>query len=111
MDNLKNALGKSFSAFFPTLAKKVEQIKTATTPQKDLVLVSVYPNGLTRTAQLVRNITDWSLKKSTNFVKEGGFPKVIQYNIKSNFAISTGTTFTSIIAKAELEKSCVIEIR
>lgn len=111
LNNLKSALGKSFSAFFPTLSKKVEQITTATTPQRDLVLVSVYHNGVTRSAQLIRNITGWSIKKSTDFIKQGKFPKVIQYNIKSDFAINTGTKLTNIIEKGKEEKSCIIEIR
>lgn len=111
LNNLKNALGKSFSAFFPTLSKKVEQITSATTSQRDLVLVSVYRSQITKSAKLIRNITGWSIQSSTNFVKSGPYPKVIQYNLQSDFAVRTGTKLTSLMEKGRQEKTCIIEIR
>jgi len=111
LKNLQNALGKSFSSFFPTLEKKVQQLVNANTPQKDLVLVSVYRNQITKSAKLVRNITGWSIQSSTNFVKSGPYPKVIQYNLQSDFAVRTGTKLTSLMEKGREEKTCIIEIR
>ena len=108
--NLKIALGKSFSAFFPTLEKDLNQF-SGVDPQKDLVLISVYPNGLTKSAQIIRTITGWSIKKSTNFIKQGAFPKVIQYNLKASTAALASTPISEIILKAEAEKACVIEIK
>jgi hypothetical protein len=110
LKNLKSALGKSFSAFFPSLEKKATQLTTATTPQKDLVLVSVFTNKQTQTVTTLRDITGWTVKKATDFVKQGDFPKVIQYNIKST-KTSTGGSLATAIATAKSTGVCVIEIR
>jgi len=110
LNNLKSALGKSFSAFFPALQKKVNQVTTATTPQKDLVLVSVFTNKQTQTVSTLRGITGWTVKKATDFVKKGTFPKVIEYNIKSTLT-STGVSLATTIATAKSTGVCVIEIR
>lgn len=110
LNNLKSALGKSFSAFFPSLEKKATQLATATTPQKDLVLVSVFTNRQTQTVSVLRVITGWSVKKATDFVKKGDFPKVIEYNIKSSLT-STGVSIVTTIATAKSAGTCVIEIK
>ena len=110
LNNLKNALGKSFSAFFPTLQKKATQVATATTPQKDLVLVSVFAGKQTQTVTILRTITGWTVKKATDFVKQGDYPKVIEYNIKST-KTSTGASLATTIATAKSTGVCVIEIK
>jgi hypothetical protein len=110
LKNLKNALGKSFSAFFPSLEKKATQLATATTPQKDLVLVSVFTNKKTQTVTILREITGWTVKKATDFVNQGDYPKVIQYNIKSTLTFA-GNPLVTELNKGKSTGVCVIEIR
>jgi hypothetical protein len=103
--NLKNALGTSFTAFFPGLEKKTNQL-VETSITENLILVSVASGKQTQTVSVIKAITGWTVKKSTDFVKQGEFPKVIEYNIKS-----IGTSILEIIETANSEGICVIKIK
>ena len=107
--HLKTSLGKTFSVFFPALQKKLNKTKGAD-PEKDLILVSVFKNKQTETVNVVKTITGWSTSKATNFVKQGEFPKVIEYNIKSTLTF-TGVSLATTIATAKSTGVCVIEIK
>ena len=77
---------------------------------KILVTSSVFTNKQTQTVTTLRDITGWTVKKATDFVKQGDFPKVIEYNIKST-KTSTGVSLATTIATAKSTGVCVIEIK
>jgi len=78
LHRFKKALGAAFSIFFPNDAKKLEQ-KHGIGKQLDLVLVT--PGTQTATVDYIRKMTGWTVKKTTTFVKEGDYPKVVTYNV------------------------------
>ena len=105
VSNLKKALGKAFTSFFPHLEKKTIKI-VETLPQENLVLVSMFEGKQTQTIATVRTITGWTIKKTTDFVKQGKFPKVIEYNIRT-----LDDSIVQIIDSAKVSGICVIEIQ
>lgn len=94
LKRFKKALGTAFSVFFSIDAKKLDQ-KHGVGKQPDLILVT--PGTQTRTVTYLRNMTGWTVKKATAFVKEGHYPKVVTYNV------NVTSTITSNIDNAETE--------
>lgn len=79
LHRLRKTIGVlTFGLFFPNENKKLNQ-KHGIGKQPDLVLVT--PGTQTNTVSYIRGITGWTVKKSTAFVKEGDYPKVVIYNI------------------------------
>ena len=88
LHRFKKAIGAvTFGLFFPNENKRLEQ-KHGIGKQPDLVLVFVPAGKQTSTATAVRLMTGWTVKKSTAFVKEGDYPKVVIFNVKETEAIS-----------------------
>jgi hypothetical protein len=87
LHRFKKAIGAvTFGLFFPNENKKLNQ-KHGVGKQPDLVLVSVPEGKQTQTVTAIRNMTGWTVKKATAFVKEGDYPKVVTYNVDPRFAI------------------------
>ncbi len=78
----KKAVGTTnFGIFFPNENRRLNQ-KQGIGKQPDLVLVT--PGTQTRTVGYLRDLTGWTVKKATEFFKEGDYPKVVDYNFKAN---------------------------
>jgi len=106
LHRFKKAIGTvTFGLFFPNEKKKLEQ-KDGIGKQYDLVLVSVPAGKQTAAVNYVRDLTLWTVKKATAFIKEGDYPKVIIYNIDSNFRTSA-LSYAKYIKK---EDGIIIEI-
>jgi hypothetical protein len=87
LHRFKKSIGKvTFGLFFPNENKRLNQ-KHGVGKQPDLVLVSVPEGKQTQTVTAIRNITGWTVKKATAFVKEGDYPKVVTYNVDPGFPI------------------------
>ena len=71
-----------FNIFFPNENKRLEQNK-GIGKQYDLVLTFVPVGRQTAARNYIIDITGWTQKKATAFLKEGDYPKVIMYNISS----------------------------
>lgn len=85
LHRVKKVIGKTiFKLFYPNENKKLDQ-KHGIGEQYDLVLVFVPVGKQTAAVGYIRTLTDWTVKKATEFVKEGDYPKVIIYNINSSF--------------------------
>jgi hypothetical protein len=81
LHRFKKAIGAvTFGLFFPNENKRLEQ-KHGVGKQPDLVLVYVPEGKQTVTVNALRDLMNWSVKKATAFVKEGDYPKVVDYNI------------------------------
>lgn len=81
LHRFKKTIGAiTFGIFFPNENKRLEQ-KHGIGKQPDLVLVSVPEGKQTITVNAIRAITGWTVKKSTAFVKEGDYPKVVIFNV------------------------------
>ncbi len=103
LHRLKKAIGAvTFGLFFPNENKKLDQ-RHGIGKQLDLVLVFVPAGKQTSTASTVRVMTGWTVKKSTAFVKEGDYPKVVIFNVKETEAISNRI-------KDALEEGIIFEI-
>ena len=88
LHQFKKAIGAvTFGLFFPNENKKLEQ-KHGVGKQTDLVLVSVPEGKQTATVGYIRTITGWTVKKTTAFVKEGDYPKVVIYNLQPTIDVS-----------------------
>jgi hypothetical protein len=82
LHRFKKAIGAiTFGLFFPNESKRLDQ-KHGIGKQPDLVLVT--PGTQTATVNYLRNLTGWTVKKATAFVKEGHYPKVVDYNYKAD---------------------------
>ena len=89
LNRFKKAIGAiTFGIFFPNENKRLKQ-KKGIGKQPDLVLVSVPAGKQTQTITAIRNMTGWTVKKATVFVKEGDYPKVVIYNVDPRFAINS----------------------
>jgi hypothetical protein len=85
LKRLKRTMGAiTFGLFFSNENKRLEQ-KQGIGKQLDLVLVT--PGTQTNTVSSLRTFTGWTVKKSTAFYKEGGFPKVVIYNVDPSLVI------------------------
>jgi hypothetical protein len=94
LHRFKKAIGAvTFGLFFPNENKKLDQ-KHGIGKQLDLVLVT--PGTQTATVSHLRNITGWTVKKSTAFFKEGDYPKVVIYNINPSTVIEVGNKIFTI---------------
>ena len=88
LHRLRKRIGSiTFGIFYPSENKKLDQ-KHGVGKQLDLVLVHVPVGKQTTTINSIRDITNWTVKKTTAFVKEGDFPKVVIYNVKKNDIIA-----------------------
>jgi hypothetical protein len=106
LHRLKKVIGKSiFKIFYPNENKKLEQ-KHGIGEQYDLVLVFVPAGKQTTAVGYVREFTGWTVKKATEFVKGGDYPKVIMYNITPFFRGGALAYLTSI----KEEHGIIIEI-
>ena len=82
LHRFKKAIGAiTFGLFFPNENKRLNQ-KHGVGKQYDLVLVFVPEGKQTVTVNIIRLITGWTVKKATEFVKEGDYPKVVIYNLQ-----------------------------
>lgn len=87
LHRLRKRIGATiFGIFYPNENKKLDQ-KHGVGKQPDLVLVFVPEGKQTATVNVIRFMTNWTVKKATAFVKEGDFPKVVIYNVKKNDAM------------------------
>jgi hypothetical protein len=87
LHRFKKAIGTlTFGLFFPNENKRLNQ-KHGIGKQPDLVLVSVPVGKQTQTVTAIRNMTGWSIKKATDFVKKGDYPKVVIFNVDPRFPI------------------------
>jgi len=87
LHRLKKTIGNTlFKLFYPNENKKFEQ-NHGVGKQSDLVLVSVPEGKQTQTVTAIRNMTGWTVKIATAFVKEGHYPKVVIYNVDPRFSI------------------------
>jgi hypothetical protein len=106
LHRLKKVIGNTiFKIFYPNENKKLEQ-KHGIGEQYDLVLVSVPVGKQTVAVGYVREFTGWTVKKATEFVKGGDYPKVIMYNIPALFREGILDYFTFI----KEEHGIIIEI-
>ena len=95
LHRFKKAIGAAtFGLFFPNENKKLNQ-KHGVGKQSDLILVT--PGTQTKTVTYLRNMTGWTVKKATEFFKEGDYPKIVTYNV------SVTSTITSNIDKAKAD--------
>ena len=98
LHRFKKAIGKAtFGLFFPNENKRLNQKHGIGGKQPDLMLVSVGTGKQTAAAGYLRDITGWTVKKSTAFVKEGDYPKVVIYNLKAEEAVRPGYSIKEII--------------
>jgi hypothetical protein len=85
---IKMQIGKqAFDLLYPQFANLLSNpvpVKVPVTVTKNNVevpltatLVSVAEGKQTATAKIIKEITGWTVKASTDFIKEGDFPKVI----------------------------------
>ena len=90
LNKMKKQMGKkSFNAFFPNSNNK--RTPKAKTPKiSNLLLVEVPEGKQTLASSFVKSFTGWTVKTSTAFVKEGGFPKVVISNVKVNNSLLEG---------------------
>lgn len=97
LHRFKKAIGAAtFGLFFPNENKRLNQ-KQGIGKQPDLVLVFVPEKKQTVAVTSLREITGWTVKKATTFVKEGEYPKVVIYNINSQITDAV----TQTIKKAQ----------
>ena len=81
LHRFKKAIGAiTFGIFFPNENKRLNQ-KHGIGKQLDLVLVFVPEGKQTVTVNALREVMNWTVKQATAFVKEGDYPKVVDYNI------------------------------
>jgi hypothetical protein len=81
LHRFKKAIGAiTFGLFFPNENKRLNQ-KHGIGKQLDLVLVFVPEGKQTVTVNALREVMKWTVKQATAFVKEGDYPKVVDYNI------------------------------
>jgi hypothetical protein len=81
LHRFKKAIGAiTFGIFFPNENKRLNQ-KHGVGKQLDLVLVFVPEGKQTVTVNALREVMNWTVKQATAFVKEGDYPKVVDYNI------------------------------
>lgn len=114
LHRFKKAIGAvTFGLFFPNENKKLNQ-KHGVGKQLDLVLVSVPEGKQTATVGHIRNLTNWTVKKATAFVKEGEYPKVIIYNVNPYTPVvlpgKTWSIQTYIASSAVTSDNIVFEI-
>lgn len=110
LHRFKKAIGAvTFGLFFPNENKRLNQKHGVGGKQLDLMLVSVAPGKQTQTVQYLRDITGWTVKKATAFVKEGDYPKVVIYNLKTDIANKEETLISEIIEAAK-ENDIIFEI-
>jgi hypothetical protein len=96
LHRFKKAIGAiTFGIFFPNENKRLEQ-KHGVGKQLDLVLVFVPEGKQTTTVSAIRNMTGWTVKKATAFVKEGDYPKVVTYNVNPSQTITIGNKIWTI---------------
>ena len=96
LHRFKKAIGAiTFGLFFPNENKRLEQ-KHGVGKQLDLVLVSVPEGKQTATVGYIKNLTGWTVKKATAFVKEGDYPKVVTYSVNPSKIIKTNIGSYSI---------------
>lgn len=106
LHRFKKAIGAiTFGLFFPNENKRLEQ-KHGVGKQYDLVLVHVPAGKQTAAANYVREITQWTVKKSTAFVKEGDYPKVVLFNINSTLRVD----IVSYLEDMESEDGIIMKI-
>jgi hypothetical protein len=80
----KKAIGAiTFGLFFPNENRRLNQ-KQGIGKQPDLVLVFVPQGKQSVTVSYLRDLTGWTVKKATAFVKEGEYPKVVDFNLNTN---------------------------
>lgn len=88
INKLRKEMGQTvFAQFYPQFANVglvPAPVKVPVTVTKNNVevpltatLVSVAEGKQTATAKIIKEITGWTVKASTDFIKEGNFPKVI----------------------------------
>ncbi len=107
LHRFKKAVGKvAFGFFFPNENKKLNQ-KHGIGKQPDLVLVT--PGTQTTTVKWLRTFTGWTVKKATAFFKEGHYPKVVIYDVKSTMDVG-GDTLTEAITGAS-EEGVIFEVK
>ena len=113
LHRFKKAIGKvTFGLFFPNENKRLEQ-KHGVGKQLDLVLVDVPAGTQTQTVNYIRLFTNWTVKKSTAFVKEGDYPKVVIYNCNPNMpvgGINSKSSLLEHIAGAKDKYKIIFEI-
>lgn len=96
LHRFKKAIGAiTFGLFFPNENKRLNQ-KHGIGKQLDLVLVSMPEGKQTATVGHVRNMTGWTVKKATAFVKEGDYPKVVIYNVNPKTSFTVGIKIWTI---------------
>mgnify|MGYP000916972057 CR=1 FL=1 len=110
----QKALGLAFKVFYPLESKKLNKKNSFTHEAVELVsidslnLLSVHEGKQTATVALLRHITGWKVKDTTDFVKEGEFPKKIIFDIK-DLEVPV-EELKALIEKAEQDEICVIEL-
>jgi hypothetical protein len=110
LHRFKKAIGAvTFGLFFPNENKKLDQ-KHGVGKQSDLVLVFVPEGKQTVTAGEIRKITGWTVKKSTAFVKEGDYPKVVVYNAKQEALLLNVGILEAYILKMKTQHEIIFEI-
>jgi hypothetical protein len=108
LHRFKKAIGAiTFGLFFPNENKRLEQ-KHGVGKQVDLVLVT--PGTQTQTAVYVRLFTGWTVKKSTAFVKEGDYPKVVTYNFKKDSLSIEDKLITEYFDSAKDKHNIIFDI-
>ena len=102
LHRFKKAIGAAtFGLFFPNENKKLNQ-KQGVEKQPDLILVT--PGTQTKTVGYLRDLTGWTVKKATEFFKEGDYPKIVDYNFKAD------SNALSVINKAAAD-NIIFEIK
>jgi hypothetical protein len=109
LHRFKKAIGAmTFGLFFPNENKRLEQ-KHGIGKQLDLVLVFVPEGKQTITAGEIRKITGWTVKKSTAFVKEGDYPKVVIYKVKAEALLLNVGILKDYILKIKTQHGIIFD--
>ena len=110
----QKALGPAFQVFYPLENKKLNRRNSFTPEAVEIVstdslnLLSVHEGKQTATVALLRHITGWKVKDTTDFVKEGEFPKKIIFDIR-DLDVSL-EELKSLIENAKQDEVCIIEL-
>lgn len=115
INRLRKEMGQTaFAQFYPqfaTVGLVPAPVKVPVTVTKGnvevpltAILVSVAEGKQTATSKLLKEITGWSVKASTEFIKEGTFPKVIGTIVVTKEELQAYATNAAV-------DTCIIEVK
>lgn len=110
LHRFKKTIGAiTFGLFFPNENKRLNKFH-GKDKEEDLLLTFVPEGKQTVTVSYLRDITGWTVKKATAFVKQGDYPKVVIYNLRAVIG-SDAETISDIIINAKDDNGVIFEIK